>query len=572
MKPQAGLSGRAGRACALAAALATTVGLGCRSPLPDFAAQARTPSGDAELAAMVARPDEPLARRVDAAIALASAPPRHGQAVGLARLLDALIQLPAADREAIVRGLWRAIAPKLKLRPVPGAKRPGVDPSGPHADATIAIVGACTERWLPKERAHELDAGRCAELRAALLEWAAGAESDSPDAQLALYEARLDAASTDYEGAYVLRLIGAPAAGRLASLLRARRALVSARVSGIVGVAAALVPAEPREPAEQKAAQASLEPVAAALAALFEETLGEAYAAALEREPEGREARLAGAAVIERAEIVERLRIKRISELAPLLAKVHARPDAAQVIAFAADETRPSATRVAALWALGPTIAATAPSAAGADAQLTALVRLAKSAAPSELRSEALALMKRFEPAKATRALYELFDSPAWKLRYTAAMTILELMRETGARSGTTPHDFLERLPATNALPMGLGEFHNYAKTIAALPAPFAGLADLRAALGSKRLGARLTALGYFVEAGTDADRATLRPLSTATDPAPRCAPADDCGWDRGCDVPKAGAPEELESKPVATVGDYVRYCVLPQIDARSPR
>ena len=107
---------------------------------------------------------------------------------------------------------------------------------------------------------------------------------------------------------------------------------------------------------------------------------------------------------------------------------------------------------------------------------------------------------------------------------------------------------------------------------IATLPPPFAGVIDLHAALASRRLGARLTAIGCFVDAGTDADRPTLRPLATLTDPVPKCAPADDCGWDRGCRVPRLGAPEVLESKPVATVGDYVRFCVPPQMDGRATR
>ena len=50
------------------------------------------------------------------------------------------------------------------------------------------------------------------------------------------------------------------------------------------------------------------------------------------------------------------------------------------------------------------------------------------------------------------------------------------------------------------------------------------------------------------------------------TAPVPKCDKDDDCGWT--CDVPKQGTSDknEKETKTVATVGDFAKYCVEPSM------
>jgi hypothetical protein len=211
---------------------------------------------------------------------------------------------------------------------------------------------------------------------------------------------------------------------------------------------------------------------------------------------------------------------------------------------------------------------------------LKAFLAIARSStAPDEVKHGALQRITSYPPERTVKAFYELFESPNWKVRYDGAMSILTIMQKVGTRSGTTPKEFLGKLPqkpddgtGTGGQKFGLGEPSAYGLTLSQLPKELNARDAIMDALNSKSMGAQLTALGWFLSVGTKNDLRMLAKWETDKAPVPKCKEEDECGWDRpGCPVPKPGGkPDEGEWKSVTTVGEYVRYCVKPQIELRA--
>ena len=81
--------------------------------------------------------------------------------------------------------------------------------------------------------------------------------------------------------------------------------------------------------------------------------------------------------------------------------------------------------------------------------------------------------------------------------------------------------------------------------------------------LQSRELGPKLVALGYFY-GGKKSDIPLVAPHGDEGMPVAKCDKDDECGW--SCDVAKPGS-QEKESKEVRTVGEFVRFCVVPSMD-----
>jgi hypothetical protein len=56
-----------------------------------------------------------------------------------------------------------------------------------------------------------------------------------------------------------------------------------------------------------------------------------------------------------------------------------------------------------------------------------------------------------------------------------------------------------------------------------------------------------------------------VKVLAEDKTPVSKCDPADQCGWT--CDVPKSPGSAEKETKTVATVGEFVRWCIEPSLE-----
>jgi hypothetical protein len=154
--------------------------------------------------------------------------------------------------------------------------------------------------------------------------------------------------------------------------------------------------------------------------------------------------------------------------------------------------------------------------------------------------------------------LYSLFDKK-WQVRLDAARMILKTI-------GTKElPEFLHRLPVNDRTKMALSEPITYGALIMAMdPAGGPKARDvLNSFLQSGDLGAKLTAAGSYYTA-KKSEAGALGPLEEDRTPVPKCDPDDQCGWQ--CDAPKSPNGQEKETKAVATVGDFVRWCIEPSL------
>ena len=78
----------------------------------------------------------------------------------------------------------------------------------------------------------------------------------------------------------------------------------------------------------------------------------------------------------------------------------------------------------------------------------------------------------------------------------------------------------------------------------------------LNSFLGSANVGAKLTAAGAYYQ-GKKAEAGPVIAIDGDKGPIAKCDAADKCGWE--CVVNK-------ESKEPETVGEFVKWCIEPQL------
>src|SRR5690606_25702021 len=114
---------------------------------------------------------------------------------------------------------------------------------------------------------------------------------------------------------------------------------------------------------------------------------------------------------------------------------------------------------------------------------------------------------------------------------------------------------------------MGMTEPLSYGGVIAKMEAP-AGEPKPRDVinpyLNSKDFGPKMTALGFFWE-GKKADIPAVKAHESDKTELPKCEKEDECSWE--CDVPKAPGSKEMEPKELKTVGEFVKFCLIPSME-----
>jgi hypothetical protein len=235
--------------------------------------------------------------------------------------------------------------------------------------------------------------------------------------------------------------------------------------------------------------------------------------------------------------------------------KIGGRPVIDYCLKFASNGKNSDERRKAALAALEGRIDK------GNTADVDAIFLIAKDeATPDAVRDLAFARLGELPKEQVVPKLYTLFEPKKWKVRWVSASLVLKTM------STKNIPEFMRHLPPNTATKQGLSEPLTYGAAIAKMEAP-AGEPKPRDAilpyLNAKELGPRLTALGFFYQ-GKKADISVVQSHEEDKALVPKCDKEDECGWT--CEVPKAPGSQETESKTIGTVGEFVKFCIVPSM------
>ena len=497
---------------------------GCAVTEGDVKRWETTERGPEKLAAVVKHAKYKPELRVAAAEALIRMKPRSGKRIGIDSLLATLAELSDGERAAVtgplVSKLVEAMAAERPARNPDGTWP--ADPSVPFKDAAFGLVSHEPPLVGDEEGARQ-------KLLAALASWV---QTD--------FENRVDIASQLYGIEQIARFIGPEAVRELPKLLDDR----SAKLDRIATLVADIGGADVKGKASKR-----LVDLATRLDSndWFEKTGREDVKRANEKsgyKPD--------AAVFTKQ--VEMYRDQELEKLFSAMKKVGGRDGAEFAINFAADKSKPANRRKAALASLeghGADLK-------GADADK--IFEIAKDdSTPDDVRDLSFARLGELPKKEVEKKLYSLFDNKRWKIRWVSAQVLLRSL------DAAQVEEFLGHLPASAATPMGMGEAFTYGDLLRKIE-PKGAKAEkpidvLKRHLPAGHMGARLAAFGAFYE-GKKSDVALLEPFKGDKMPVSKCAEADECGW--VCDFP-AGDPK-AESKTIATVGDFVTFCVIPSM------
>ncbi len=556
------------RLATLALMAGLTLGaIGCRVNVDDLKRWQTTENGPTKLVAVLAHDKYDKELRVEAAWSLVEMKKRGGQYAGLKLLIDQLPNLAAKDRRDVMEGLWKKLRPKVEagLSSVDGKF---ADPTVVYKDATFALFSAAREDR-PGQQKLDVDAKILDEMAAALTDWAAGKEGDDVNVRLQQLETRLDNTAQQYGVEQILRSVGVIGTKRIPALLTAKLAIKSVRLDVIVRVVTEVKGAGSDE------ARAEL---SNNFAKLLSDTINGAYAdsvraetdEALAKNPDGKKI-VAEKNNPEKDPLKNpyvayflKVRDERLQQLFTLAKQVGGKGVATTLMGLAMNAELNKENRAFALAALEGNFDTKT------DEAMKSFLALAKSNAPDEVKHVALVRLAAYPPEQAVQGYYTLFGEQNWKIRYDAGMQILGVMQKIGDKSKTNVKEFIGKLPDKPEEKMGLGEGSDYARAMSALPKEMNAKQIVLSGLESKSMGAQLVALGWYLGLGTKEDLPAVEKYAASKDPLPKCKDVDDCKWDVGCPVPKKDKPEEFETKPLSTVGDYVNYCVKVQIEMRA--
>lgn len=509
---------------------------GCRVSETDVKRWETTQRGPYKLVAVITHDKYPIELRTEAALSLIRMPPRGGVRQGIRFLVDkyqdedgenregALAQLPEEERREIVDRMAPVLLEQLKAPPparTPDGRLPP-DPSIPYKDAAFAML--IHEPPLVSNEATK------ASLHDALIQWAQTG-----------FEDRIENGSQQYGLEQMMRVLGPESVKVLPGLVSESTARIDRIASLIKDIG-------------DEATKLEMSKALVALAETYASKKWFDEQTKIVKEHNEKNAITADDSQV--AVQVEKILERRLTEeVFPAMKRVAGRPSVEYLLKYASDASKPAERRTLALAALETNLDKNSRS------ELDRIFAIAKDAnAPDSVRDGAFRRIGEFPKEWIVPKLYTLGDTGRWKVRWVAFETILNTMT-----LAQVP-DFMRHLPKTANTKMGMTEPLSYAAVIRDKMDgdPKAKLAAIRPYLSSKDLGPKLVALGYFWT-GKKADVHYVQPLANDTSALPKCEAQDECSW--SCDVPKAGDPKETEARELATVGDFVRLCLLPNMD-----
>ncbi len=522
------LGASTGRTLVVATAVVALSLGACRTSTDDVTRWAATSQGPKKLTAVLTHEKYPLDLRVEAAVALIGMKPRSGRRVGIQGgddqpgLIAALGQLPPATRSALIAELVPRLEAEMKKpRPKPQGNEAPVDPGIPFKDAAFAILTENGGSLLTDPALRE-------RLRSAIARFVT-----------TNFAERLDDSSQLYGVEQVMRELKAEGVRPLP----AQMTLGAAKLDRMVDLIADFGD----EPTKLAAGQR--------LVAIAKETASPAWIQ--QKTPVVEAANKASKLVVKPEDLKKQVlqyQEEEVLRVMTSMKRLGTRPVVDYLLQTAEDKQKSERLRSSALVALQNKLDKSNP------AHVDALLAIAGGGpeVKDEMRDAALQRVGEFPRPMVLEKLYVLFDNPNWRVRWVAAGLVL--------RMSDTPdlESFFARLSKVRG--MSINEPLRYGALLSAMkgpPSPAEVAAKYAAPPYSAQV--RTSALGYYYAVGTRADLPKVQAYEQDKTRVPSCAKdARDCEWK--CDV-RAG--DKSETKDIATIGDFVSFCIKPAMESR---
>jgi hypothetical protein len=447
--------------------------------------------------------------------------PRGGRRIGTDLVTGAFGEIPDESRRKILDGLTPELVKHIE------AERPGKNPDGswppdpsiPYKDAAFAM--------LSHEPPLVSDEGHRSKLSSAVMKWT---QTD--------FENRIESPAQQFAIEVMLRFFGPPAVRGLPNLLTEESTRID-RVAGLI--------AEIGDPETKKKG-------AEALVALAKKTESAEWFSKNTAVVEEANKRAKAVVTPDQLKVqVAKYQDGELQKVFVAMKRLGGKPVVDYCISYASDKAKPEERRKLALAALEGRVDKN---------QATDVDRLYAIAAAEDtsdnLRDLAFARLGELPKEVLSSKLYPLFESRKWKIRWAAGSLVVKTL---------TPRqipEFLKHLPASPSTKMAMTEPITFGTLMAQMqpppgePKPVEVITPF---LSSSHFGSKLTALAFYY-GGKKAETALLRPFEDDKAPVPKCDDADECGWQ--CSIPKG---KDVENKAISTVGDFVKYCVIPSME-----
>lgn len=523
---------------ALLALFASTSLTGCAVSETDVKRWEGTERGPHKLVAVMSHEKYRPALRVEAALTLVRMRPRGGKKVGYTMLLDkykdeenvqregALKQLSEDQRKLIVNGMAPILIKEMAAPPPPRTPegRLPEDFSIPYKDAAFAMLSNEPTSLVSDEATRK-------QLTEALISWV----------QVG-FEDRLENSSQQFSVEQMMRYLGPTSVRTLPSLITEKASRLD-RLAGLIN--------ELGEPEVKLKASEALVELAKTLTSATWTTNQTQVVQDFNKKNN------VTATPAQLQQQVEKMLDRRLTEeVFVAMKKVGGRPSIDFLLDFAGEAKQKEDRRKLALAALEGHMDKTNAK------DLTRVFAIAKGdETPDSVRDQSFRRLGEFPKEQIVPLLNTLFgpniEPKKWKVRWVAASMVLKTLnaKQVGA-------EFMSKMPTSEKSKMGMTEPLDYGQTILKLEGD--GKAVIQEYLSSKVLGPKLVALGSFYE-GKKADIPTIRPFENDTAKLPQCEASDECDWK--CDVPKASDPKETEPKELKTVGELVKFCIIPSME-----
>jgi hypothetical protein len=512
-------------ALVFAAALASTAATGCAVDQGDLQRWETTLTGPERLTAVVLHEKYPRHLRVQAAMSLIRMKPRKGQQIGISRLVEeTLAELPPEARAAILGDMVPLIIEQLQQAPPAAQGKKVADPSFKFKDAAFLMLTYAKTQIIS-------DTGLKKQLETALTKWA-----------MEDFERKLAERAQAYGMEQLLRHIGPSAVvGLPAKMSKQSRSL--AKVAALI---AKIGGKDTKEHAGKK------------LVEIVSYTASEKWRDS--KAPELKEANRKAGFDPTKKQFDKQLtdfQNESVVRVFGSMKKVGGKAVADYCLAVAADAKSPDKRRQTALAALEGHIDRKN------KAQVDKLLEIAQdSKTPNIVVDQAFRRVKELPRAQVAEKMYGFLGSSDWEIRRAAAATLLQM--------STVKHidEFLSELGKRATKNFNLPEAITYGAYLAAMKEGDP-LEKLKPRMRSGNVVARLSALSYYYARGLKKDVGDVARFERDGTAVPECEEDARCDW--SCLVEGSDPKAKKESKPVKTVGDFVKFCIKPKMLKNKP-